>query len=238
MATELPAPDGDHDVLNGVMRTAQPSVVSWPPLDPAHTAVVVVDMVNWQVPRAVGETATATPYYVDRLANTVIPNHERLLPACRAAGIPVIYLKVGSFRTDFGDAIPQFRGVFADAGAVQGSYACEVISEIAPQPGDIPLAKTASGGFGSSALDSHLRNMGITHVIYTGVATNCCVFLTLAGGYDLGYNALMVTDATATLMPEFQEQAENLIKFYLAPLVTTDEVLDLIGADVAQLASA
>lgn len=213
--------------------TSPESVVRWPPLDPATAAVVVVDMVNWQVPRIAGIHETATQYYVDRLARTVIPNHQRLLAAARSAGIPVIYLKVGSFRPDHSDAITQFRGVFADQGVRHGTPACDVIDEIAPQPGDIELVKTASGGFGSSALDTHLRNMGITHVIYTGVATNCCVMLSVGGGYDLGYHGVLVSDATATFTPEFQQQAENLMGFYLAPIVTTDDVLGMISAAAA-----
>ncbi|HEX4220517.1 MAG TPA: cysteine hydrolase [Acidimicrobiales bacterium] len=209
---------------------APPSVLERPPVDPTTTAVVVVDMVNWQVPRAVNDSGLAPAYYVDRLASTVVPNHERLLRGCRDVGARVVYLRVGCFQSNYSDAIAPFRGLFEDFDARDGTEACEVISEIHPEDGDLSLLKTASGGFNSSSLDSHLRNMGITHVLYTGVVTNACVMLTASGGFDLGYYGLLVADATAAFSPELQQQAENLIGYFIAPVTTTDEVLALMGA--------
>ncbi|QQO23712.1 cysteine hydrolase [Bradyrhizobium diazoefficiens] len=214
----------------GRILLANASILARPPMRPSTTAVVVIDMVNWQVPREKQDDPNANAYFVERLAKTVIPNHQHLLPACRAAGMPIVYLQVGCYRPDCSDAVGPFRIRFAEAGAIIGSEACEVIPELAPERGDLLLAKTASGGFGSSALDSHLRNMGITHVLYTGVTTNACVMLTAAGGFDLGYFGTIVTDATAALTPEHQTQAENLLRYFVASLATTEEVIELLRA--------
>lgn len=73
--------------------------------------------------------------------------------------------------------------------------------------------------------------MGITHVLYTGVVTNACVMLTASAGFDLGYYGYLVGDATAAFSPELQQQAENLIGYFIAPVTTTAEALELIGAD-------
>jgi nicotinamidase-related amidase len=210
---------------------APASVFERPPLDPSRTAVVVVDMVNWQVPRAANVDGLAPEYFVDRLADVVIPNHQVLLRACREVGVRVVYLRVGCFQPDYSDAIAPFRGLLQDSEALDGSQACQVIPELAPEDGDLSLLKTGSGGFNSSSLDSHLRNMGITHVLYTGVVTNACVMLTASAGFDLGYYGYLVGDATAAFSPELQQQAENLIGYFIAPVTTTRETLELIGAD-------
>jgi nicotinamidase-related amidase len=206
------------------------SVLARPPLDPATTAVVVVDMVNWQIPRTPNDSGIASTYYVNRLADTAIPNHVRLLEGCRAAGMPVVFLRVGCYQPNYSDAIAPFRTIFEEYDARDGTAACEVIAELAPEEGDLTLLKTGSGGFSTSGLDSHLRNMGIEHVIYTGVVTNGCVLLTVAAGFDLGYYGYLVSDATATLTQELQDQAENIIGQYLAQVVTTDDMLSLLPA--------
>ncbi|HXC76725.1 MAG TPA: isochorismatase family protein, partial [Candidatus Acidoferrum sp.] len=161
------------------------SILAQAPIEPATTAVVVVDMVNWQVPRVPNQSGLAPQYLVDRLARTVIPNHVRLLTACRRAGIAVIFLRAGCARPDYIDAIPPFRGIVEEYGAQDGTPPCDVIDELAPQEHDISLLKTGSGGFNTSVLDSHLRNMGIKTLLYTGVVTNGCVLVTATGGFDL-----------------------------------------------------
>jgi nicotinamidase-related amidase len=215
MSTSVP--DNDAKITDSVWER--------PPIDPAATAVVVVDMVNWQIPRVPNSSGLGPAYYVDRLAGTVIPNHVRLLDGCRAAGLPVIFLRVGCYQPDYSDAIAPFRVAIEEYDARDGTEACAVIAELAPKEGDLTLLKTGSGGFTTSGLDSHLRNMGIKHVIYTGVVTNGCVLLTLAAGFDLGYFGYLVSDATATFTPELQDQAENIIGQYLAEVRTTDDML-------------
>jgi biuret amidohydrolase len=207
------------------------SVWERPAFDARKAAIVIVDMVNWNVPRTPNSSGLAPAYYVERLAKMVIPNHQRLLNACREAGVTVVFLRVGCSRPDYGDGLAVMRGAFKSNQARDGMPACDVIAELF-QEGDLSLLKTGSGGFNSSALDIHLRNMGIVHVLYTGVITNACVLLTVAAGFDLGYSGHLVSDATATFSQELQDQAENLIGQFMAQIATTDEMVKLLSASV------
>jgi nicotinamidase-related amidase len=73
-----------------------------------------------------------------------------------------------------------------------------------------------------------LRNAGINNVSYTGVLTSACVLLTAGGGWDLGYSGYVITDATATITPALQTAGELMISYYMADLVTADDVMALI----------
>ena len=182
------------------------TVLERPPLHPATTAVVVVDMVNWQVPRTPSVDGDVDfTYFVRKLADS--------------------------------DALPAFRPVFRAAGARADSLSCAVIDELRPQDGDISLVKTGSGGFTTSGLDGHLRNLGIEHVLYTGVITNGCVLLTLAAGFDLGYYGYLVSDSTATYSEGLQQSAESLVSGWLAELVTTDSVIETLRTAARRAAS-
>jgi biuret amidohydrolase len=219
-------PRGDDKMLEAT------SVLARPPLEPERTAIVVVDMINHQITRGkanLGEQEQAgvsVAYTVERLAQLVIPAHQRLLPAARAAGAKVVYLRLGALRPDYADAIPALKETFHRWEAHDGAWGCEVIEAITPEPGDLSLIKTGSGGFNSSALDVHLRGMDIDHVVYTGVVTNACVLLTLGAGFDLGYYGYLASDATATHSQRLQDMTEEIVSGYMAEVVTVD---DLVG---------
>jgi biuret amidohydrolase len=209
----------------------------FPPLNAKETAVLVVDMVNWQVTRADGmlglmeKDGVTVDYIVDRVNETVVPNLQHLFAVCRENGAKIVYLRVGCFQPDFSDSIGPFRKMMREVGATERSWACEVIQSLRPQPGEVSLLKTGSGGFGTSNLDIHLRNMGIRNVLYTGVITNGCVLLTLAAGFDLGYHGYLVSDATATFSQRWQDLTEEIVGVYMAKVVTTAEIIDeLSGA--------
>jgi nicotinamidase-related amidase len=206
-------------------------------LDPGRTAVVVVDMVNWQVPKDVSDGAYWTQYYVDRCADVVVPAHQRLLPAARAAGAKVAYLRVGASQPDYSDAIRPFREGFRMYGARTDRAECDVIPELRPEPDDVTLEKHGSGGFNTSALDACLRDLGIDTVLYTGVATNVCVLLTASAGFDKEYKGYLVTDATGTFSDELQAAAELVMGSMIATLTTADEAIAALAVHTGAAAS-
>ena len=156
----------------------------------------------------------------------MVPNLQHLFAVCRETRAKIVHLRVGCFQTDFSDSLPAMREIMREAGAIEGSWACEVIDPLRPEPGDVSLLKTGSGGFGTSNLDIHLRNMGIKNVLYTGVITNGCVLLTLAAGFDLGYRGYLVSDTTATLSQRWQDLTEELVGVYMAKVVTTAQIIE------------
>lgn len=209
-----------------------------PPIDAPKTALVVIDMVNWQVRRVTPEGFIArmehegvdTRYIVERVENVVIPNIQYLITLSRKVGVRVAYLRLGCFQPDYSDALRNLQDMFRGAGARDGSKQCEVVDELAPEAGDISLIKTGTSGFYTSALDTHLRNMGIDHVIYTGVVTNACVLTTAAGGFDRGYYGYVVSDATATFSESLQTSSEEMLSGYLAKVVSTEEMSQMLGS--------
>lgn len=52
--------------------------------------------------------------------------------------------------------------------------------------------------FHGTALDTILRNKGITHLVHTDVHTNHAVNTTARVATDLGYTPIVVSDATAS----------------------------------------
>ena len=183
-----------------------------------ETAVIVIDMQN----------AYASPGgYLDLAgfdvagAAAVIAQSAKVLETARAAGMTVIYFQNGwdkDYAEAGGPGSPNFhksnalktmrrRPDLTGTLLARGTWDYELVEALAPQPGDILLAKTRYSGFCNSQLDSVLRARGIRNLVFVGIATNVCVESTLRDGFFLEYFGIMLEDATRQAGPEYLQQA-------------------------------
>jgi nicotinamidase-related amidase len=198
------------------------------PFDPATTALLVIDMQNdftlpggychqYMEARGLGgDDAIST-------LRTPIDPIQRCLDAARAAGMTVIYT-VESHWADLSDAAPpKMDGtirVGAPIGAtgphgrnlVRGDWGTEVIEELTPLPEEHVLHKAGKGGFVATDLDLILRSRGITHLVFTGITTDCCVLFTRQGARDRGYHTIQLEDACAASVKENHDAIFNMIR--------------------------
>ncbi|MGZ3340759.1 MAG: cysteine hydrolase family protein [Reyranella sp.] len=184
-------------------------------IDLARTAMVVVDMQNdfchpdgWLASIGVDVTPARAP----------IAPLARLLPALRSAKVPIVWVNWGN-RPDRLNLSPALLHVYNPTGTGVGlgdrvprtgaavlekdSWSAGVVDELAPAPADIRVDKCRMSGFWDTPLDSILRNLGVTTLLFCGVNADQCVLHTLADANFLGYDTLMVGDCTATTSPAF-----------------------------------
>ena len=64
------------------------------------------------------------------------------------------------------------------------------------------LHKAGKGGFVATDLDLILRSAGITHLVFTGITSDCCVLFTRQGARDRGYHTVQLYDACAASVQE------------------------------------
>jgi nicotinamidase-related amidase len=86
---------------------------------------------------------------------------------------------------------------------IEGSWAAAVVDETA----DIPVNKYRMSGFWDIPLDSILRNIGKTTLLFAGVNADQCVMATLQDANFLGYDCIFVSNGSATTSPEYCWQA-------------------------------
>lgn len=169
------------------------------------SALLVVDMQNYICRRdeGLGERISSfrevADYYFARLEELVIPHIETLVAFFRTNRLPVVYLRVGPLFQDGRDLSPLKRNrAEAFPQYAVGSHLHEIIDELKPLQTDLVLDKNSAGAFNSTAIDQLLRNMGVTSLVITGVATNSCVNLTASDAADRGYSCVLVNDACAS----------------------------------------
>lgn len=204
----------------------------WADFDPQTTAIVLVDLINWQAHRdgfsvqAAIEAgrAAAAEYKITRCETLVVPTLLPLLDVARSAGAKVVHVRLASRSPDCDDIVPAMREYVRCGDAQDGCWGARALPGLMADT-DISITKSASGAFNSSDLDGVLRNVGAKTVMYSGVVTDLCVLLTAAGGFDLGYHQYLLTDCTAAYSDADQATGERLMARYLARAVTGGEAL-------------
>ncbi len=189
--------------------------------DLARSAIIIVDMQNdFCHPRGwlAGIGVDIAP------ARRPIAPLAALLPMLRAAGVSVIWLNWGT-RPDRLNLSPALRHVYDGAGTgggigdpgpggepvlQAGSWSAAVVDELTPAAADIGVDKHRMSGFWDTPLDSILRNLAVTTLLFAGVNLDQCVLHTLADANFLGYDTLLLGDCAATTNPDFCHAATIL----------------------------
>ena len=188
------------------------------PINPAETALIVVDMQN----------AYASPGgYLDLAgfdiagAAGVIDRIALAVEAARAAGLTVVFFQNG-WDPDYVEAggpgspnwwksnalktmreRPNLEGTLL----AKGTWDYALVEKLRPQPGDIVIGKSRYSAFSNTNLDSTLRARGVKTLAFCGIATNVCVESTLRDGFFLEYFSILLEDATHQAGPAYLQEA-------------------------------
>jgi nicotinamidase-related amidase len=192
-------------------------------VEPDRTALLVIDLQKggYNADKIAAEPQHA--YLFERIREVVIPNGQKLLAACRAAGVEVIYTVVESLTLDGRDRSLDYKvsGIFFPKGAWQA----EMLDELKPLPNEIVIPKTSSSLFNSTNFEYVLRNLGVEYVMVMGIVTDQCVETAVRDGCDRGFMMTLVEDACATFSEQRQKEALIGFKGYCRTR-TSDQVIE------------
>lgn len=200
-------------------------------IDPARTALVVVDMQT----AFVGEgAAIETP-----IAREIIPNINTLASAMRDAGGHVVWIistygpKPEDYWPTFFDhvmspeAANRFRGAL-----IEGEESHKIYPEMDIRDGELVVSKNRFGAFiGSNGkLEAELRDRGIDTLIIVGTVTNMCCETTAREAAMLAFKTIMVEDANAGRNDEEHNATLTAFLVGMGDVHTTDDLLAMIRA--------
>ena len=200
-------------------------------VDPAHTALLVVDM-----QRDFCQTGGA----FDRLGvdismyPPVVPRIAQVLAGARGAGVQVIYIQMTVLPGRKSESPAQIRFNLrmhlAEAGGealgytADGSVGQEILPELAPADGDLVVKKYRSSAFWGTNLDLLLRSNGVKSLVVTGCTTEGCVESTARDALFNDYYVVVVEDCVAS-DDRAQHEASLLLMRHRFDIATSEEVL-------------
>ncbi|MCI2237789.1 cysteine hydrolase [Paenibacillus sp. TRM 82003] len=192
-------------------------------LDPASTAVLVIDMQNDNLHPDGAFAATGAAQHAGE--QNVVANVRAVLDAARATGAAVFHnrIVVHPGRDVGGSNAPIFT-MLGPEPLKLGSWGAAIIDGLDPREDEIVLDRTRMSAFNGSGLDSMLRNLAITDVVVVGVWTNMAVEHTARDAADHGYRVSVLSDATSSINADWQHAALSYALTNIATITDTASV--------------
>ncbi|GAA3598020.1 hydrolase [Kineosporia mesophila] len=174
-----------------------------------HAALIVVDLQQGTLAQNL-----TTP------AGQILTNAATLADAFRAGGRPVVLVTA--------HAMPSGLTEYGGGPRPMPEGWDTLAPQLAQQPGDIVISKSAWSAFTGTDLHEQLRDLGVTQTVIIGLATSFGVESTARTAYDLGYDVVIASDAIADLSEESHRSSLTRVFPVLAQIGTTSEITDLL----------
>lgn len=184
-------------------------------VDPARTALIVIDMQNDFV-------SEGGSLLVPDAAATV-PVIAGLLELARGSGMHVVFTQDTHREGD-----PEAR--IWPAHAQEGSWGWQIVDELVPLQHETILSKVRYDAFYGTPLDHLLRVWGVTTLILCGTVANICVHYTAASAALRWYEVIIPLDAVSALHPFDLESSLRQTEFLFAGRVTTAAGIRVAGS--------
>jgi nicotinamidase-related amidase len=192
-------------------------------INPRNSALLIQDMQN--------DIVKSNRSVVPMGGPQLITNCQKLLAKVRQVGMPIIYVRV-SRRPDLKDAPRPPLGAPANPAAgpalIEGTTGAEVVSELAPQPGDPIVTKHTTSPFNTTDIEVYLRRFGVSTLILTGYSTTGVVEGPLRDARDKDYDCVVVRNCCAAATAQEQDTCMDIVFPRMAWVADVDEVIDAI----------
>jgi nicotinamidase-related amidase len=131
-------------------------------------------------------------------AHRIIQNISIAVEKARHQGVPVIWVQ------------------HSDDDLHYGSPEWQLVSELSPAEDEQRIHKQFNSSFEETSLEEILNQLGATHIILVGAATNWCIRATAYGALERGYDLTLIKDAHTTETIELENdikiEAEAVIR--------------------------
>lgn len=192
-------------------------------LDPCHTAVLVVDMQNdFCAPDGFIEARAGLDAGACREVAVPI---DALVASARAVGVPVIWVKA-DYRWD---QVPPGMKAKALARGTPSMFACSgtwgaEFYGVHPAPHERVFEKSCYSAFMGTALDRHLRGLGVRTLVFCGVQTHACIDSSARDAASLGFYIAVAADCVASHTRSLHDASLQTLGFLFGDVLDSAQI--------------
>jgi len=228
----------EHQQVTGMLSAKNAAPLE---LDPARTALVIVDMQRYFTQPSFPFTDLFEKMspgvcagYLRRVQESVIPNIRRLLDHFRKNASVVVFTAVGTETKDGSDLACWARALDETGLNLLGTRihppvgdpSWQIDPALEPRGEEIVVNKLSAGTFATTDLAEKLRSRGIDRVVIAGVVTDVCVSTTAREAADRNFKVVVVSDACTTFS-ETLHQANLETLHVFGWIRATDDVIKM-----------
>jgi ureidoacrylate peracid hydrolase len=152
----------------------------------------------------------------------IIPAVQELLSFCRSKSIPIFYTEAVREASGIDllfnvhRILPRTREERLKIPiCVRGTWDADIVDEIKPNENDHIIIKRRDSAFQDTELRVWLQSVGINTLIFCGVDTSICVETSLRDGFNLGYDVILISDATSSgIKKHYETTLERVHDYY------------------------
>jgi len=177
----------------------------------SHSVLLVMDLQQGVVQRFGGNLESLKPF-------------QRAVGAARAAGVPVIFVRV-AFRDGYPEVSPRnkrFSAISRGERMTRDDASTQIHPLIAPRPNEVVVTKLRVSAFAGSDLEVVLRSRQVETLVLTGIATSGVVLSTLREAADKDFGLVVLSDACVDADPEVHRVLIEKIFPRQAEVMTVD----------------
>jgi ureidoacrylate peracid hydrolase len=190
--------------------SSKTAAVARPTIEPAHTAIIVVDLVNDFVER------TGAMPMPD--AGETLSKARDLAEIARRSGALVVWVRPGHIEDVDGLFRKRIPHGFVD------TWGAQIHDSLGVLEGERVVTKRRYSSFFQTDLDLILREHKIERVVVCGVALNICVRSTIHDAFFNGYDVWLAKDASKATGPREEASTIYDIETHFGEVLTVDEI--------------
>ena len=162
----------------------------------------------------------------------VIPKIRDLINLCKNFNIPIFYTQAVressgiDLLTRSHKILPKSREerIKKEPICVKETWDAEIVDEIKPSEGDHVVIKRRDSAFYNTEIGVWLRSLNVDTLIFCGIDTSICVETSLRDAFNIGYDVVLISDATASNNKKHYESTLENVKGYYGIVMDIKEL--------------
>jgi len=209
-----------------------------PVIDPAATALLVIDVQNVYLerpdPTGLGAEERRrydawTPFH-ERMHGQVIPRTAAMLVWARERGIECVFARIACQTRDgrersLSQKLPGWNNLLLP----RDEHASQIVPALAAGPDEIVVTKTTDSALTGTNLRLILRNLGVRTVVCAGIFTDQCVSSTVRSLADESFEVIVLEDCCAAATDALHERELEIINMIYCHVMASEEFTTLLA---------